>query len=298
MNDPVLTVLDPGLGAAFQDQGRHGWRRFGVPPGGAMDARAAEMANRLLGNPPWAPVIELLLQGAAFLARRDAWFALTGADMEASVPAWRAFRLRENERLVLPRHRAGVWAYLAVEGGFSAPHWLDSASTLAAAGLGQPLAKGDALFRRANESRFVLPHRIAGRLAPPAERRDYLAPPPLRVWKGPQWEWFDPAAREAFFAQEWVVSAQSNRAGYRLEGTPVPVPDRSLISEPILLGSIQLPPGGQPLVILNDGPTVGGYPKIALLDPDARHWLVQCRPGQPVRFTLVEEAENGFASNK
>lgn len=287
MNDPVLTVLDPGFGATFQDQGRHGWRRFGVPPGGVMDGRAADMANRLLSNPPWAPVIELLMQGAAFRARRRAWFALTGADMQASVPTWRAFRLDENETLTLPRNRCGVWAYLAVEGGFDAPQWLDSASTLAVAGLGRPLAKGDDLFRRAQEARFVLPHRIAGRLAPPSERRDYTSPPPLRVWPGPQWDWFDAAARETFFGQEWTVSPQSSRSGYRLKGSPVPVPERSLISEPVLLGSVQVPPDGQPVVILNDGPTVGGYPKIALLEPDARHWLVQCRPGQRVRFELM-----------
>ena len=92
MNEPFLKVLSPGLGAAFQDQGRPGWRRFGVPTSGAMDAHAAAYANRLLGNPPWAAVVELLLHGAHLQVRQECWLALTGADLCASHPLWRAFR--------------------------------------------------------------------------------------------------------------------------------------------------------------------------------------------------------------
>ena len=181
MNKPVLRVMNPGLGAAFQDQGRHGWRRFGVPPGGAMDAHAASMANRLLSNPPWAALVELLLQGAKFQVLDPAWVALTGADMRANQPTWRAVPVRKGEVISLPHNEAGVWSYLAIDGGFAAEQWLDSASTLAIAGLGRPLKKGDLLFRNPSEPRFVLPDGVGGRRASPSEQRRYGDCPALRV---------------------------------------------------------------------------------------------------------------------
>jgi len=290
MNQPFLKVLSPGLGAAFQDQGRPGWRRFGVPTGGAMDNHAAAYANRLLGNPPWAAVIELLLHGAHLQVRQECWLALTGADLCASHPLWRAFRAQPGDIIKLGGHRAGVWAYLAIEGGFAAPHWLDSASTLHSAGLGRPLHKGDLLYRSDTEPRFSLPAGVAARFAPWPEQRRYDHPPPLRVWRGPQWDWFSQDDRHRFFSQPWNVAPQSNRIGYRLTGAPLTAPARSMISEPVRIGSIQIPPGGQPLVILRDGPTVGGYPKIGVLEPDDVDWLVQSAPGQSVSFTPADPA--------
>ena len=290
MIEPFLKVVSPGLGAAFQDQGRPGWRRFGVPTGGAMDAHAAACANRLLGNPPWSTVVECLLQGARLQVLHDCWLALTGADLLPSHPRWRAFRVRAGETIHFAGHAAGVWAYLAIEGGFAAPHWLDSASTLSSAGLGRPLQKGDLLYRCETEPRFELPPGVAARIAHWSEQRDYAHPPPLRLWRGPQWDWFPPGERARLFAQPWTVAAQSNRLGYRLTGAPLTVPARSMISEPVRVGSVQIPPDGQPVVILRDGPTVGGYPKIGMVDPDDIDWLVQTAPGQTVRFTPADDA--------
>jgi biotin-dependent carboxylase-like uncharacterized protein len=287
MTTPFLKVLSPGLGAAFQDQGRPGWQRFGVPIGGAMDAHAAALANRLLGNPPWSAVIELLLHGARLQVMQDCWLALTGADLRASHPRWRAFRAVAGEIIQLGGHTAGVWAYLALEGGFAAPHWLDSASTLPSAGLGQPLEKGQRLYRCETEPRFLLPTGVAARIAAWPEQRDYSHPPPLRLWPGPQWEWFSHEQRSRFFDQSWTVAAQSNRIGYRLHGEPLTAPHQSMISEPVRVGSVQIPPNGQPLVLLRDGPTVGGYPKLGVLDPEDVDWLVQSAPSQQVRFSAV-----------
>jgi len=287
--EPFLKVLSPGVGAGFQDQGRPGWRRFGVPTGGAMDAHAAAAANRLLGNPPWAAVVELLWQGARIQVLQDCWLALTGADLRASHPRWRAIPAKKGAVLHLGGHASGVWAYLAIEGGFAAPHWLDSASTLGSAGLGRALQKGDLLYRNETEPRFVLPPGVAGRLTPWSEQRDHSQPPPLRVWRGPQWDWFSPDQQARFFAQPWTVAPQSNRIGYRLQGAALDVPARSLVSEPVRVGSIQIPPDGQPVVILRDGPTVGGYPKIGMIEPADVDWLVQSAPGQSVHFTPAED---------
>jgi antagonist of KipI len=254
-----------------------------------MDMHAASMANRLLNNPPWAPVIEMLLQGAKLEVLAPVWIALTGADMWSNHPMWRAVELSDGDEIILPHNRAGVWGYLAIDGGFCAEQWLDSASTLASAGLGRPLEQDDLLFRKPTEPPLALPRGVGGRFAAPSECRRYHDSPTLRVWPGPQWDWFSDAARHAFFDQRWTVATQSNRVGYRLTGRALEVPDRSLVSEPILVGTVQVPPDGQPLVILRDGPTVGGYPKLALIDPACVDRLVQCRPGQDVTFSLVHD---------
>ncbi len=288
MSEPFLRIIDPGLGATLQDQGRHGWRRFGVPTSGAMDLHAAAVANRLLGNPPWAPVVEFLLQGAKIEPLQPCWVALCGADQMASVPLWRAVRLEPGKTLTLGRNHAGIWAYLAIEGGFACDHWLDSASTLAAAHLGRALRPGDLLGRVESEPRFSLPAGVGGRSASRLDQWDYHSPPPLRVHPAPQTAWFSDAARAALFATAWTVAPQSNRVGYRLDGPPLPAPQGQMISEPIRVGSIQVPPGGQPLVIMRDGPTIGGYPKIGLLEPADVNWLAQCRPGQSLRFVPAE----------
>jgi len=120
------------------------------------------------------------------------------------------------------------------------------------------------------------------------EVRDYTAPPTLRVWRGPQWEFFSEADRGLFFAEGWTVSSQSDRVGYRLEGTPLKAAANQIISEPVLTGSIQIPSSGLPIVTMRDGPTVGGYPKLGILDSRDLSWLAQCRPGARVHFELVK----------
>ena len=109
----------------------------------------------------------------------------------------------------------------------------------------------------------------------------------MRVWPGPQWGKFSDLARDTFFATAWKVSPQSDRAGYRLDGAEIPPPGGSLASEPVLVGSIQVPPGGQPIVTMPDGPTIGGYHKLGLVDPEDLRWLVQTPPGRTVRFRPI-----------
>src|SRR5262245_37791321 len=139
MNLELFQVLDPGLGATVQDRGRVGWRCFGVPPGGVMDNHAAGWANRLLDNPLATPVLELLLQGARLKAVRDAWIAVTGAEVEASVPKWRVCRVERGEVIRFPHNHCGVWIYLGVAGGIDAERLLGSASVYPRGHLGEPL---------------------------------------------------------------------------------------------------------------------------------------------------------------
>jgi biotin-dependent carboxylase-like uncharacterized protein len=284
----VLQVIAAGLGGSIQDRGRPGWRKFGVPPGGVIDDHAATWANRLLDNPADTPVLELLFQGARFVTLRDVWLAVTGADAHSNVPMWRAVLLRKGATLEFPRNRSGVWIYLAVEGGFFSERILGSASANPRARLGETLREGDVLSATSHRA-FRLPAGVSGRLVPMAERRNYENPPRLRVWPGPQFDHFSARDRHRLFKQQWRVLAQSDRVGYRLAGEPFESRPSSIPSEPVRIGTIQAPENGEPIVIMRDGPTVGGYPKIGLVDQEDLSWLAQCRPGQEIQFSRADE---------
>lgn len=285
--ETALEIVDPGLGVSLQDLGRRGWKRFGVPPGGALDDHAARWANLLLGNPLNEPVLEILLHGACLRARCRLEIALTGAIGIPGRGAWCTRSLEPGEDLVLPPPAAGLWTYLATPGGFLGPRWFGSVSIFPRGGLGEPLTAGVILHRPVASVRLGS-SAIGRRWVDPGEQRDYAHPPPLRVWRGPQWDLFPESSRAAFLNRPWRISARSDRTGYRLEGEPLAVPDVSLPSEPVLPGSIQVPPDGQPIVTLRDGPTVGGYPKLGVIDPQDLAWFVQCRPGQFAAFTIAE----------
>ena len=250
-----------------------------------MDDHAARWANRLLDNHVDAPVLELL-QGVELSVRQDTWIAITGANAESSHSCWRAVRVRGGETICFARQRHGVWTYIAVEGGFDAPRFLGSASVYARGALGRRLASGD-LLRRASSVQFHLPEHVGGRIVPWSEQRNYSAPPELRVYPGPQWDLFDNTDRQKFFSQSWTVSSQSDRAGYRLIGDALKSCQQQIVSEAVRVGTIQIPEGGQPIVTLRDGPTVGGYPKLGLVDAADLSWLVQCSAGQAVQFRLA-----------
>jgi biotin-dependent carboxylase-like uncharacterized protein len=286
MSDVIMRVLSPGFGATVQDRGRFGWRRFGVPPSGFMDEHAGSWANRVLDNPPSSPVLELVLQGASLEILQDVWIAITGADAGTAVSTWRTVRVRKGERIEFPRNRSGLWTYLAVEGGFSNTKFLGSASACMRAGFGANLKAGETLSRIPGNSFQLLPG-VAGHIIPLHERREYEHPPPLRVWSGPQWGLFSRGDRERFFHESWTVSSESNRVGYRLVGAPLASTPCQILSEPVRIGTIQVPENGLPIVTMRDGPTVGGYPKIGVVNPRDLDWLAQCRPGQRVQFQPI-----------
>jgi len=272
----VLEILHHGALCTVQDGGRPGQRHLGIPPAGALDRAALALANRLLDNSRHAPALECLV-GTRLRALAPVQVALAGRDHA------RAWVLAPGACIEITPDWPGVWHYLALPGGIAAPHWLGSASVCVRAGIGAPLRHGDRVSAQA-AALSAWPPGIRGRyLAEPAPH-DALS---IRVWPGPQWAQFSAQARKSLCAQTWQISRQSDRSGYRLEGEPLPVPDRELFSEPVRIGAIQVPPDGRPIVCLNDGPTVGGYPKIGVIDPDDLHRVVQTRPGAPVRFRIA-----------
>jgi len=276
-----LEVITPGCGASWQDSGRPGWKRFGVPPGGWVDEEAAHAANRLVGNDQSTVVIELALQGARFRALRDGWLAVAGASM-GWTPGTARMVLR-GEELTFMQHESGVYAYLAAPGGWVAPVLLGSAAVSARSGIGSTLTAGETLFCRNDPRRPGMPPVASGR--PAASSPRHLK---VRVWPAPQWADFGPSARKNFFAAEWMVSSRSDRMGVRLEGPVIDAPEAVMLSEPVLPGSVQITGGGQPLVTMQDGPTVGGYPKLARLDEEECRRLAQVPPGGMVKFLEPE----------
>lgn len=284
LGTPLLRILSPGLGLTLQDAGRPGMARFGVPPSGPLDRIAAGWANRLLENSESAPVLELCFQGQRFEVLRDSWLALTGGSPGLpGRPGWSAFRVKAGEVLNFPPATPGVWSYLAVPGGWCAEAGLGSVSTLPRAGLGEPWVAGSEL-RSPHPSPLILPSGTAGRRVHWTEVPDYSANEPLWVWPGPQWNSFTPEDRARFAAETWTLSNQCDRVGYRLTGPPLQPSPPEILSEPVLPGTVQVPPNGQPIVTLPDGPTVGGYPKLGWLDSEELRRLAQMRPGSPVRF--------------
>ena len=281
-----LRILSPGIGLSLQDAGRPGFARFGVPPGGAMDPAAAAWANRLLDNPVAATVLELCLQGQRLEVLGDGWLAVTGSAAPRGHGRNSAFRVRPGDVLEFGPGPAGVWTYLALPGGFGGPALLGSRSANPRAGIGHSGRPGDVLAA-AGETGLRLPPSVAGRRLPCGEDDDFGRPVSLRVWPGPQWNSFSASDRERFFRGEWNVSSQCDRVGYRLTGAPLRPEPAQIISEPVLPGSIQVPANGQPIVTMPDGPTIGGYPKLGLVDPADLPRLAQCRPGQSVRFRPV-----------
>jgi biotin-dependent carboxylase-like uncharacterized protein len=282
----AVRVISPGLGVTLQDLGRPGLARFGVPPGGPMDIRAAMWANRLLDNRPDAAVLELCLQGQRLEVLRDGWLAVTGGNAPRGQSRNHAFRARAGETLEFGPEAVGTWSYLAMCGGFAGEVVLGSRSVNPRAGIGRTAASGDELG--ALEDRDLdVPDAVAGRVVPWDEVPSPAVAPEFRVWTAPQADLFSAADRQRFFAAEWTVSSQCDRVGYRLVGSAFETEVPQIISEPVLPGSIQVPAGGQPIVTMPDGPTLGGYPKLGLVDPADLPRLAQCRPGQHVRFKPV-----------
>jgi allophanate hydrolase len=296
---PILRVKSPGLHTTVQDLGRDGFADVGVPPSGALDAVALRLANALVGNAPDAAALEVLVSGptleviaqavhVAFVGGTAA-LSLRGTQTR-SVPPGRSVHLAQGDVLQVAALAGTSCGYLAVEGGIGVPLILGSASTYTRGGLGgfegRPLRIGDVL----DGSEAALE---------PAERE--LANPldadfdaPIRVVLGPQDDHFTDAAIEAFLAGTYAVSAQADRMGFRLEGPVLAHKSGyNIVSDGIVSGSIQVPGSGQPIVLMRDYQTIGGYPKIATVISSDMSRLGRRSPGAKVRFAAVsrEEAE-------
>ncbi len=290
----MIQVLVPGLLTTVQDLGRSGLGAFGVPVGGAADAHALRVGNLLLGNEEGAAALEATLVGPELLFEATAVVVLAGAPFGAQLdgaplPAWEAVSVPAGGRLAVGRAFSGARGYVCVRGGLDVPSVLGSRATDVATGFGgldgRPLRAGDRLSVGAarGEPRGKRVDAAAARWSGPRRR--------LRVTPGPQDDWFGADALAAFASRSFRVSASSSRTGIRLEGEPLVAPSRSLVTEGVVAGAVQVPPAGLPIVLLVEHPSTGGYPKIGSVISADLSALAQLRPGEDVRFARVSFEE-------
>ena len=286
-----LVVTSIGPASSIQDGGRPGWQRYGLTSGGAMDRLSLAAANTLVGNDALSAAIEVGPFGAAFTARDGAVrIALAGASRNADI-AGRAvafdssMTLAEGETLTLGFARGGAFSYLAIEGGIAGELMFDSLAVNARAGLGspypRPLQAGDELqvaaASGAAECRIEMPA---------------VNDAPVRVVMGPQDDEFSDEAKALFLASEWKVSATSDRMGYRLDGPVIKhLHGHNIVSDGTVNGSVQVPGNGQPIVLMPDRGTSGGYPKIATVITADFGRFAQIPAGRGFRFRAVAMAE-------
>jgi biotin-dependent carboxylase-like uncharacterized protein len=275
-----LRVVSVNAGATLQDGGRPGYRKFGVPIAGAFDKGSLVLGNALLGNPPATAALEFTLMGGVFEADDTHVCVVYGAECEVAIngaeqPAATSFLLSPGDRLSIGSMTAGVRAYLFVAGGFVCETILGSVS-------GATVAKGSALEVGARPGPGRLPP-VGSALPKPNSLKDRA----IRVVPAPQTEEF---GRSELAGREFEVSNYSNRAGIRLDGAPL-TPQTDRLSEPMCFGTIQIANNGLPTIIGPDGPTVGGYPKIACTAEVDLDRLAQLAPGDEVSFAWVDVAE-------
>lgn len=284
---PAFEVLHPGALTTVQDLGRPGLAHLGIPRSGAADRASLRLANRLVGNPEGAACLETTLVGPRLRLLHRCTIALTGAPVEASaggrpLPMNAPTQLEAGTEVSVGSASVGLRTYVAFRGGIACAEWFGSRSADLLTGIGPPaLAAGQRLQLGAPGPEYP---NVSVAPVPEPQRQ-----PRLGLVRGPRAGHFSQAALEALVTVEFRVSTESNRIGVRLEGMLLErVGGDDLRSEGIAHGSLQVPPNGQPILLLSDHPTTGGYPVIAVVRSRDLAAAGQLRPGQPVRFFFTD----------
>jgi biotin-dependent carboxylase-like uncharacterized protein len=296
----MLKVLRAGMLTTVQDLGRHGFRQSGIGQSGALDATALRIANLLVGNAEMAAGLEITLGQFQGQFTRQCSIALSGAGCHATLDGqvlWTGWRypVRAGQTLSMKMPLRGMRSYLAVSGGIDVPEVLGSRSTDLNAGFGgfsgRRLQDGDVLPLGHASPR---PATVVGVKQPLFGNR-------IRALPGPEYQEFSAVSREAFWRTAWQLSPQSNRMGYRLHGHHLErETSREMLSHGLVPGVVQVPHGGQPIVLMADAQTTGGYPRIAtVIEADLYH-LAQMRLGEPVHFVKCsyEEAQSALQQQR
>ncbi|MDR9424968.1 MAG: biotin-dependent carboxyltransferase family protein [Marinobacter sp.] len=291
-----LRIIDPGVKATVQDLGRTGVRHHGLARGGVLDLRSAAWANKLLDNNRNAAGVEIVLGGFRAEALSAYEVSVTGARAEVTVNGqavdmWRSLQLAPGDELAIGHARNHRLIYVAVRGGFETRKWFGSRSVVereALEGCGLLQAE-DVLPTGSGEPTLTTP-----RIAPPQAWQWLERPAALGLIPGYQYHQFQPADLRRLTTTDYQVSDQSDRMGYRLAGTPMAEPPPGIVSEGIVPGAVQVPGDGQPIALLADCQTIGGYPKPGVITSLDCGLLAQQLPGARVRFewTDVLSAQN------
>jgi antagonist of KipI len=294
MTGAALHIVRPGLLTTVQDLGRYGHQASGVPVAGPMDTFSHRLANQLAGNAIDAATLEITLIGPDLIVEADTTIAIAGAHFEVTcddrpVALGASFVVTRGQRLKFGRIVQGARAYLAVAGGIQTPPVLGSRATHLVSRMGglsgRALQSGDRV--PIGNSPQPGPQRKSAGLTLPSTGRALL-----RVMPGPQADWFQADALRAIASVSFRISPQSNRMGYRLQGPPlVRAREDELISEPLGIGAIQVPAAGEPILLMADRQTAGGYPKIGYVIAADLPMAGQLAPGDFIEFHLCTQQE-------
>jgi antagonist of KipI len=291
----VIRIVEPGLLTTVQDLGRFGQLRYGIPPSGPVDRRAFVLANRLVGNPDTAAGLECTYMGPRFEVTQACTFAVTGAPAPVTVnrepaPAWTSIALRPGDQVRVGVPRSGVYSYLAFAGGLDLPVVLGSRATYVRGRLGG--RDGRALRAGDDLACLAAPASPRRRAVDPRAIPDFGAAPEIRVVLGPQADRFSGDGLATLLGSTYEVLPQSDRMGARLRGPRIDhVRGHDIISDGIPLGGIQVPGDGQPIVLLVDRQSTGGYTKVATVCSIDIGRLGQVKPGQRLTFRAIDVAE-------
>ncbi len=297
----MIEIKDASLFMSMQDGGRWGFQRYGVPTSGPMDWFAHHAANALVKNAPGRAVIEMGMSSATLTIQTSCLVAVTGVGYRVQLngsaqPMWTAIACQAGDQLQLVKQAGGNWVYLAVAGGFDLPHIMGSASTCAPAGLGRALQVGDRLHL-AGQARDA--HSLVGRFLPREMRPKYGNAVEVRAVSGLHHERFTPGGLHSFWNTPYTITPNSDRMAYRLRGEVIShIAGADIISQGMVLGAVQVPADGQPIVMQADHPTTGGYTQVAVVCTADLPLVAQCEPGMGrVKFRQVtlEEAQQALA---
>lgn len=315
-----IKVLSPGLLTSIQDLGRYGYQKYGVIVSGGMDTYALRLANLLVGNEEGEATLEMTLMGPSLLLEADLLLAITGGDLSPtingeSVPQGRPVLVRKGSVLKFGALKSGCRSYLAVRGGYDIPEIMGSKSTYLRAKIGgyqgrallqgdilpvrcsSPLPLAESLEKTMGSRSFAFPSWYVGKSYVSETSQEYK----VRVIPNSQFPLFSPDSRKQLFQQPFQVTTQSDRMGYRLSGASLQLTEPlEMVSEAVALGTIQVPPDGNPIILLADRQTVGGYPKIAQVAGADISTVAQIKPGSRIRFVEISlaEAERLYAARE
>lgn len=317
-----LHIESPGLLTTIQDLGRIGYQKHGVLTSGAMDTYSLRIANFLVGNPENEAALEITLMGPgpSLRAKEDVLLAITGADAAFTVngsplKAWKPFVLKKDQTLAVGPRRFGSRCYLAAAGGFEVPRVMNSKSTYLRGAIGgfkgRALQKGDLLnIGEVKEAVQRFMNKLLSEDSSDAAPEWYVYYPPflsfkkepvIRVIPGEQFEHFTNESQTKFFSEAFQISGQSDRMGYRINGPQLHLTEPlEMLSAAVSFGTIQVPPDGNPIILMADRQTTGGYPRIAQIITADLPTVGQLMPGEKLRFAQVtwKEAEDILIENE
>lgn len=307
MANTVFEVMKPGLSTTVQDLGRTGYQQYGIVVSGAMDRFALQVGNILVGNWRGAAGLEIAMIGPELRLLQDTVIAVCGADVSPTldgmtIPLWKSLQVKAGQILRFGQPKSGLYAYLTVAGGIEVRTVMGSRATYVKAKLGgfkgRRLQKEDVLKRGDIKTTIRV---LAGRRLTPGYIPDYGCTERIRVVIGPDHDAFTKESMRAFLSEKYEVTSQSDRMGYRLKGPKLQhASSADIISDAILPGTIQVPANGEPIVLLADRQTTGGYARIATVISVDLPYVAQMAPGYPFCFepVSVEEAQGLFVQQE